>query len=140
MADIQSTLDLIDGALGDYLSVDAMRWTPDESERAESNPEPHGRSFRDAFGSPGERIPYQFLSDDEREALHAWVELHGVDHTTVPIEGPISFDASTSEWLIEVFKQRDGNSYLDEDGQVAREVLRRPHRADLPWPVFGGDR
>ena len=40
MADIQSTLDLIDGALGDHLSADAMRWTPDETERAESNPEP----------------------------------------------------------------------------------------------------
>lgn len=64
MADIQPTLDLIDGALGDYLSEDAMRWTPDETERAESNPDRRGRPFRDAFGrfrskgrSPSTRQP-----------------------------------------------------------------------------------
>lgn len=40
MADIQPTLDLIDGALDDYLSEDAMRWTPEEGQRAEFRPEP----------------------------------------------------------------------------------------------------
>lgn len=42
MTDIQPTLDLIDGALEDYLSPDAMRWTPDEDQRAEVNSDHHG--------------------------------------------------------------------------------------------------
>ena len=36
MADIQPTLDLIDGAIEDYISPDAMRWTPEQEQRAES--------------------------------------------------------------------------------------------------------
>lgn len=93
-----------------------------------------GSAFRDAFGQPGDRIRYQHLTPDEREALHAWVELHDVDHTRVPIDARFELDETANEWLIPVYALRDGHSYLDDNGEVATEVLRRPNRAELPWP------
>lgn len=82
-----------------------------------------------------DRFPYEMLSTREKQALHDWCTLHDVDYQTVPIDSPIVLDEETGEWLIEVFKQRDGHSYI-EDGEIAREVLRRPWKADLPWPTW----
>jgi hypothetical protein len=99
-------------------------------------PSAHAPAYRlrESAVRPDGRIPYQYLSAGEQEALHAWCALHDVDHAVVPIDARIELDEATNEWLITVHMQRDGHSYLDENGEVAREIVRRPNRAELPWP------
>jgi hypothetical protein len=79
------------------------------------------------------RVPYEELSADEREALHEWLRLHGIVHTTVPVDAPFAFDEPTGEWLITVHELRDGRPFVGPDGKAATEVLRRRELAPLPW-------
>lgn len=85
---------------------------------------------------PGQHIPYMVLTDAQREAIHGWCQLHGVDHNLVLIDAPLEFDPATNEWLIEVLKLRNGHPYCEPVGSIATEVLRRESKADLPWPVW----
>jgi hypothetical protein len=78
------------------------------------------------------RIRYQYLTPDEREALHAWVRLHNVDHTIVPVDPLIEYDPTTDEYRIETFALRNGWRYAIGD-EIAKAVVRRRRKADLPW-------
>lgn len=79
------------------------------------------------------RVPYFHLSEDERHALHQWCSDHHVDYKRVPIDGLIELDATVNEWRIETYRTRGGKHFLGQDGDIARTILRRAHRADLPW-------
>jgi hypothetical protein len=76
------------------------------------------------------RVPYQHLTEKEREALHNWCRLHDIDHTTVPIDTRI--ERMGDEWELDVYDQRDGAPYLGPRG-VVMLTIRRPFKADLPW-------
>lgn len=111
-------LDLIDETIADtgwILGEDAASWKP------EPTIDTHGR------------VPYQVLDPHEQEALHAWCQLHGIDHQRVPIDGLIELDPAVNEWRIETYRLRDGNKFIGQDGDIARAVLRRARKADLPW-------
>lgn len=87
----------------------------------------------------GDRVPYHWLYKDECEALHAWVDAHGITHTRVPVDALIELDEATGEWRIEVHALRDGRPYVEgegDDAEVVRHVLRRVSRGPLPWPTF----
>jgi hypothetical protein len=81
-----------------------------------------------------ERIPYVELTEQEREALHDWCTLHDIVYTTVPVEARIERDETTGDWLVETFDQPNGYSYADAFGNLVRVTLRRPFKAELPWP------
>jgi hypothetical protein len=78
------------------------------------------------------RVNYLDLTEAEREAVHAWVRLHGIEPEVVPVDGAISHDRVTHEWVIECFALRDGRPYWD-GANVVRETVRRPWFAPLPW-------
>lgn len=87
----------------------------------------------------GDRVPYEWLYADEREALHAWVDAHGITHTRVPIDALVELDEATGEWRIEVHALRNGRPYVEGEGDDAvavRRVVRRVSRGPLPWPTF----
>lgn len=78
------------------------------------------------------RVPYQHLTEKEREALHDWCRLHDIDHTVVPVDTRIA--RVGDEWEVDVYDQRDGKSYLVPGGRrPALVTLRRPFKAELPW-------
>jgi len=79
------------------------------------------------------RLPYERLTEPERQALHAWLELHHVRPAVVPFGSVIEYDPATNEWLIETFAQRNGSPYLDADGEVVRVTVRRQYKAPLVW-------
>ena len=140
-------LDLIDGAVEDYnASCDAMRWTP---EPPTAMP-PAGRTdddiwlnlFHLALGAaatpppprPDGRAPYEQLTKPERDALHAWCELHHVIPAQTPVDARIDYDPVTNEWIIDQHSWRNGHAYVLDDGEsIATHRIRRAYRADLPW-------
>jgi hypothetical protein len=144
-------LDLIDGAIWAY--GDAMRWTPEPAEDAAETPTgPTRADIARLFDIPPElldgpdflfrrlpevdtygRVPYMRLTEQEREALHQWCVDHRIDYKQVPIDGLIELDPAMGEWRVEVYRARDGKHFLDVDGDIARAILRRAHKADLPW-------
>lgn len=81
-----------------------------------------------------ERIPYEELTDEQQQALHEWCALHDIDHTLVPIRGTIEFDATTREWVIDLFI-RDHTGIRAINGEPARRTVRRRSKAELPWPT-----
>lgn len=78
------------------------------------------------------RISYTRLTPDERETLHAWVDLHNVDHTIVPIDPLIEYDPTTDEYRIETYAKPDGKYRINGD-ELVTVVLRRRRKADLNW-------
>jgi hypothetical protein len=149
-------LDLIDDTLTDWhTSRDAMHWTanPPEpvdtsgwteaSERFTANVRAAATSLRDMQAlCVGDRIDYTWLTDDEREALHAWVLAHGIKLHQVPLDGMIELDDSipVPEWRVEVYALHNGRPYLAnrvaDEAEVVRRVVRRVSRGPLPWPTF----
>lgn len=82
-----------------------------------------------------ERVPYVELTKQEKQALHDWCTLHEIDYMTVPVEARIERDDATGDWLVETFDQRNGSAYVDGHGDIVRVTLRRPFKAELPWPT-----
>lgn len=85
-----------------------------------------------------EYVEYLDLSDIDREAVHAWVDNHGIDHNDVPLDG-IRFDTETGEYVITVYdRAAGGNRYLNVAGSPATYEIRRPAQPLLPWPKSEG--
>lgn len=79
-------------------------------------------------------VEYLDLSDVDREAVHAWVDNHGINHKDVPLDG-IRFDTETDEYVITVYdRTASGNWYVDEHGEPVTFEVRRPAQPLLPWP------
>ncbi|MDR7278919.1 hypothetical protein [Catenuloplanes atrovinosus] len=84
-----------------------------------------------------ERIPYDALWPDARDALIAWLEQHHVDPRHTPVDAAIALDENTGEWRIEQHATRDERLVVDPaTGDVPRIVIRRLSRAPLPWPEY----
>jgi len=79
------------------------------------------------------RPEFKDLTDDEREAVMAWVRGHGLEPADVPENG-ISFD--NGGYTIEVYERNaNGLKYVDQLGGVVRRLERRPAEPRLPWPT-----
>lgn len=82
----------------------------------------------------GARVPYEDLTDDEREAIHEWCRTHHIEPKDTPINPVIELDPLTDEWRIEQFVRRDGQLVLDrERDRVLTKFVRRVRKADLAW-------
>ena len=81
-------------------------------------------------------VPYLKLTKTEQDAIHQWLNAHGIDHNDVPEYGPIAYDIARGEWSIDRFKRRNGAFYLD-GGVMARETVRFKGVDDLPWRSQG---
>lgn len=69
------------------------------------------------------RAPYLALTPDQKQALHAWLNDHGVDHKRVPIYADFERDDTTSEWRIPVYWVDDrGRMRIDLDNNGAHVV------------------
>lgn len=83
------------------------------------------------------RIPYELLTDAEQNAIHAWCRQHAIVPEYTPVDALIEFDATVGEWRIEQHVRAPGGGVaVDVDaGCIRRRIVRRVHRADLPWRV-----
>ncbi|MFI5839435.1 hypothetical protein ACIA8K_06945 [Catenuloplanes sp. NPDC051500] len=82
-----------------------------------------------------DRIPYDALWPDARDALIAWLQLHRVDPKQTPVDPVIELDVATDEWRIEQYAGVAGRLRLTADrNDVQRITIRRVSRAPLPWP------
>lgn len=111
-------LGAIDSAIDTWLlGEDAANWRPEPA--------------TDSYG----RVPYFALEPHEQEALHAWCELHGVPYRRVPIDALIEKDPVADEWRIETYRQNSQGCPFLVDGEIAKAILRRAIKAELPWPL-----
>lgn len=78
-------------------------------------------------------VPYSALLPDEQEAIHAWLRLHGLDPSNVPLDGILGFDSTTKEWRIRLYRTRGGRKFLVDKDEIATCVVRRLSKAPLPW-------
>lgn len=97
------------------------------------------------------RLPtggYPKWHPDQCDAVHAWLEAHGVDHALVPIDTDVAIVIdevpSGARWLELPVLVRDGNGVLfDPDaGKVVRNHVRVPLVQDPPaaldqWAASG---
>jgi hypothetical protein len=126
----RDVLDLIDGAIEAH--GDAMRWSPEPDAvvalelglTTVSRPPP---------ARPDGRVPYEELTDAEREAIHDWLRLHGIRPEATPVTARFEYDRATREWCVEQHRRRDGKLHVGADGEVERCVVRRLEKAPLPW-------
>lgn len=80
------------------------------------------------------RVDYEDLTDEEREAIHAWCRTHNVDPKETPINPVIEHDATTDEWRIEQFARSNGSIRIDPTrDRVVTKFLRRVRKAELIW-------
>ena len=82
------------------------------------------------------RIPYDELTFEQQEAIHAWVRRAGINPERVPAEAA-SIVRDGDHWLIDVYRLgARGQVYLDPaTGKAARDVVRVPDLGELPWPT-----
>ena len=95
-----------------------------------------------AFPDPGQRIPYNGLSREQKQELHRWLADHRIDYTRVPVYARFEFDPAVREWRIPVYWwDHEGRMRLDETGQdVRKHIVRRRELRPLPWPTYGPPR
>lgn len=77
---------------------------------------------------------YFDLTPDEQNAIHQWLNDHGIDHRDVPINTTFAYDNQTGEWTIDRYlRNADGHLYRDGDGPAHETVTFKGTR-ELPWP------
>jgi hypothetical protein len=82
------------------------------------------------------RKPYMDLTTTERDAIHQWLDDHGVDHRHVPADTQFTYDDEAQLWTVDTFKvNAEGKHYLDGANTIARETVQFAETRPLPWPM-----
>lgn len=106
---MKDIIDLIDGAIGDATSHDAMRWTP---EPAAVEPLFAGHVYA--------------IMDD----ICAWLTANGITPGGVPISEVPTIAAG--QITIAVMLRRDGRVYIDADERIATATVTVPMVVEPP--------
>lgn len=75
------------------------------------------------------RIPWEYLTERQREQVQAWLVDHGVDPADAPVGGLFDYDPATNEWRIEIGRRRPDGAALfhrggPRDGALVTVVRR----------------
>jgi hypothetical protein len=151
-------LDLIDGALADYTSADAMRWSPEPPTPAPAATvrlefdgvdfTPHVDQSRPiVFTSPGLKalravndriLTRRSLARAHMAAICDWLTANGIRPADVPLE---SVPVVTKRWIIYQRYERNRAGQIRVEARPGAEpetvmtVQRVPHRAPPPWQL-----
>lgn len=77
-------------------------------------------------------IPYYDLPTPEREAIHAWLNAHDVDHADISAVTAPTYDPAANEWTFTRLLRADG-ALRHVTGEPATEQVTIKATCELPW-------